>query len=63
MNIVNVITGKKAQADVTLTDKEKQWANTLSKGVVSVKDIIAPTGGPYLWLATQGMYRQTGCHP
>lgn len=42
MNIVNMITGKRVQEASTLTEKEKQWANTLSRGVVSVKDIIAP---------------------
>lgn len=42
MNIVNLITGKKPAAAIQLSDKEKQWAETLSRGVVSVKDIIAP---------------------
>lgn len=42
MNLINVITGKKAKEVSPLSDKEKQWANTLSRGVVSVKDIIAP---------------------
>lgn len=41
MNLINIISGKKAPVN-SLSDKEKQWVNTLSRGVVSVKDIIAP---------------------
>jgi len=41
MNLINIISGKKTPAN-SLSDKEKQWVNTLSRGVVSVKDIIAP---------------------
>lgn len=42
MNIVNLISGKKAAPVNPLSGKEKQWVNTLSRGIVSVKDIIAP---------------------
>lgn len=41
MNLVNLVKGSKPKDNV-LSDKEKQWAGTLSKGIVSVKDIIAP---------------------
>ncbi len=41
MNLINIITGKKAPVS-TLSDKEKQWVEMLSRGIVSVKDIIAP---------------------
>ncbi len=41
MNLVNLVKGPKSK-DNALSDKEKQWANTLSKGIVSVQDIIAP---------------------
>lgn len=42
MNLINIIKPSKKQEKSALTDKEQQWANTLSRGVVSVKDIIAP---------------------
>jgi type IV secretory pathway VirB4 component len=41
MNLVNLIKGSKPKENA-LSDKEKQWATTLSKGIVSVQDIIAP---------------------
>lgn len=34
--------GKKTQKQDTLSSQEQQWAKTLSNGVVSVRDIIAP---------------------
>lgn len=42
MNLISVITGKKAPVVSPLSEKEQQWAATLSRGIVSVKDIIAP---------------------
>lgn len=41
MNIINVLKPPKSNVE-QLTAKEQQWAKTLSQGVVSVKDIIAP---------------------
>lgn len=41
MNILNIVKPPPKVQD-SLTEKQKQWASTLSKGVVSVKDIIAP---------------------
>ncbi len=41
MSIFNPFQQKKAP-DLTLTGNEKRWADTLSAGIVSVKDIIAP---------------------
>ncbi len=42
MNLVNILKPKAKNPQELLSDKEKQWSQTLSKGVVSVKDIIAP---------------------
>ncbi len=42
MNIINIFKSQPKSPEKLLTDKEKQWAESLSKGVVSVKDIIAP---------------------
>ncbi len=42
MNIINIFGKKEKNADLGLTAKEQQWASTLARGVVSVKDIIAP---------------------
>ncbi|MEK7581639.1 MAG: ATP-binding protein [Patescibacteria group bacterium] len=41
MNLINLIRPPKPAAN-PLSAKEQQWASTLSKGIVSVKDIIAP---------------------
>lgn len=42
MNIINILKPQPKSPEKLLTDKEKQWAESLAKGVVSVKDIIAP---------------------
>lgn len=42
MNIVNLVKGQKKQENQNLSAKEAQWADTLARGIVSVKDIIAP---------------------
>lgn len=42
MNIINIFKPQPKSPEKLLTDKEKQWAESLSKGIVSVKDIIAP---------------------
>ncbi|KKU90416.1 MAG: Type IV secretory pathway VirB4 component-like protein [Microgenomates group bacterium GW2011_GWA1_48_10] len=42
MNIINILKPQTKSPEKVLTDKEKQWAESLAKGVVSVKDIIAP---------------------
>lgn len=41
MNLINILKPPKPKVP-QITDKEKQWADTLAKGIVSVKDIIAP---------------------
>lgn len=42
MNIINFIKPPKKAPVQQLSDKEKQWADTLARGIVSVKDIISP---------------------
>lgn len=42
MNIINIFKSQPKSQEKLLTDKEKQWSESLAKGVVSVKDIIAP---------------------
>jgi len=42
MNLVSILKPKTKNSQELLSDKEKQWSQSLAKGVVSVKDIIAP---------------------
>lgn len=42
MSLFDVFLPKKPKAQTTLSENEKRWAQTLSAGIVSVKDIIAP---------------------
>ncbi len=42
MNLVSILKPKNKNPQESLSDKEKQWSQSLAKGVVSVKDIIAP---------------------
>lgn len=43
MNLINIIKPPKKDRGQQLSDKEKRWADTLAQGIVSVKDIIAPS--------------------